>query len=208
MDSTIKEFASERGIKYLMHFTRATNLDSILQRGLILRDRLIAEGYNEFNDMHRYDGTSAICMSIDFPNYKMFWGLRKDNPNVEWIILVIAPEVMWTFNCAFCATNAATTAVANTALTQRCTLEGLRAMYADWEDKSRSLLNIPSNYPTNPQSEILILEGIPSSLIMGVFVQNEDMKKKLKSKYPNLEVKVNEGYFSYRSDFAHWKKEN
>ncbi len=46
MAGTIQEYATERGINCLMHFTRASNLESILRRGLAPRDTLNPEGYN------------------------------------------------------------------------------------------------------------------------------------------------------------------
>lgn len=205
MGNTIQEYAVKRGIQYLMHFTRASNLGSILQRGLVLRNTLIQEGYRDFNDQYRIDGTNAICLSIGFPNYKMFWGLRKNNPGVDWVILVIRPEVMWTLSCAFCATNAATTSVTAIPLAQRSTLAALQAMYSDWNDKTRTLLNIPDNYPTNPQAEVLMLEGVPRHHILGVFVLNETMKKSLQAQFPKLNVRVNAGYFRYRRDYEQWR---
>ena len=205
MANTIQEYATGRGIQYLMHFTRASNLGSILQRGLVVRNALIPEGYGDFNDQYRIDGTNAICLSIGFPNYKMFWGLRKDNPGIDWVILVIRPEVMWTLPCAFCATNAAATSVTAIPLVQRSTLTALQAMYADWNDKTRTLLNIPDNYPTNPQAEVLMLEGVPRHHILGVIVLNETTKKSLQAQFPTLDVIVNAGYFRYRRDYEHWR---
>jgi hypothetical protein len=77
MASTVQEYVAEREIDCLVHFTRASNLDSILQRGLLPRDILMVEGYNDFNDQYRHDGTNAVCLSIGFPNYKMFFSLRQ-----------------------------------------------------------------------------------------------------------------------------------
>lgn len=71
MIKLIEGFAKLRGIKNLSHFTRESNLDSILQRGLITRDLLTREGYHSFNDSVRADGTNAVCLTIGFPNYKM-----------------------------------------------------------------------------------------------------------------------------------------
>lgn len=67
MAGTIQEYATERGIKLLMHFTRASNLVSILQRGLVPRDTLSLGGYNNFNDKCRHDRTQTACLSIEFP---------------------------------------------------------------------------------------------------------------------------------------------
>lgn len=205
MSTTIKDFVIEREIKYLMHFTRASNLDSILQRGLVPRDTLTSEGYEHFNDSLRLDHTDSVCLSIGFPNYKMFYGIQKDNPGVDWVILAISPEVLWRLPSAFCCANAASSSVVAVPLEERKKLAALKAMYSDWGDKSRVALDIPNNYPTNPQAEVLMLEGVPRSYIFGVIVLNNAKKEELQSIYRDLQVIVNANYFRYRKDYAHWK---
>lgn len=204
MANTIQEYAVERGINYLVHFTRASNLDSILKYGLVPRDALTLSGYTGFNDQYRYDGTNAVCLSIAFPNYKMFWGVRQDY-KVDWVILVIFKEALWKLPCAFCATNAASACVTAVPLDQRRDLAALKAMYVDWGDKTRVMLGIPDNYPTNPQAEVLMLNGVPREYIRGAFVLNEATKVALQVKYPELDVRVNASYFRYRRDYAQWK---
>lgn len=73
-DIAIQGFVVERKIKYLVHFTRIENLSSIMSYGLIpvasLSERRI-DYVN--NDLYRIDGfENATCLSIQFPNYKMF----------------------------------------------------------------------------------------------------------------------------------------
>lgn len=204
MAHTIQEYVVERGINFLMHFTRASNLGSILQRGLVPRDTLIREGHNDFNDQFRYDGTEAVCLSIGFPNYKMFWGIRQDNKDVDWIVLVIHPAALWMLPCAFCVTNAASASVTAIPLEQRRNLAALQAMYGDWGDKTRAVLGIPNHYPTNPQAEVLMLNGVPRDYILAVIVLNTAKQQELQAQYPGLDVRVNAGYFRYRRDYAHW----
>ena len=206
MARTIQEYVAEREITYLVHFTRTSNLDSILQRGLVTRNTLLIDGYNDFNDQHRIDGTDAICLSIGFPNYKMFYRLRKENIGVSWVVLAIKPEVLWTLRCAFCATNAASNCVTNIPLDQRTTLAALQAMYADWGDMSRTTLGIPSYCPTNPQAEVLMLNGVPRPYIYCVAVATKEMKLELETKHPGLDVRHFPNFFYARLDYAHWKQ--
>ena len=206
MAGTIQKYATERGINFLMHFTRASNLESILQRGLLPRDTLILEGYKDFNDHYRYDGTHAVCLSIGFPNYKMFFGIRQENKDVDWIVLVIHAAALWTLPCVFCVENAASAGVTSVPLEERKELAALQAMYADWDDKPRSVLGIPDNYPSNPQAEVLMLNGVPRNYILCVIVLNLAKQQELQAKYPGLDVRVHAGYFRYRRDYAHWKK--
>lgn len=205
MATTIQEFVAERGITFLMHFTRARNLDSILARGLVPRNTLILEGFDGFNDQYRIDGTDAVCLSIGFPNYKMFYGIQKDHPGETWVVLVIHPQALWDLDCAFCAANAASTGVTAIPLQQRRGLAALQAMYADWPTKSRSELNIPNNYPTNPQAEVLALQGVPRQYILGTITVNETVRQELLAKYPGVDVRAIAQYFRYRRDFVHWK---
>jgi hypothetical protein len=205
MVKTIQEYLAERDITHLFHFTRTSNLDSILQRGLVPRDILTREGYSDFNDQYRYDGTHAICLSIGFPNYKMFWGIRQDNKDVDWVILVINAAALWMLPCAFCVTNAASASVAAIPLEQRRNLAALQAMYADWGDKTRAVLGIQNHYPTNPQAEVLMLDGVPRAYILGVIVLNTAKQQELQARFPELDVRVIVSYFRYRQDYAHWK---
>lgn len=205
MATTIQEFVGERGIKLLMHFTRAKNLDSILARGLVPRNTLALEGFDGFNDQYRIDGTDAVCLSIDFPNYKMFYGIQRDHPGETWVILCIHPQALWDLDCAFCTANAASNGVTAIPLDQRKTLASMQAMYADWPGKVRSELNLPNNYPTNPQAEVLALQGVPRRYIVGVLTLNESIRQELMAKYPGVEMRASAGHFRYRRDFAHWK---
>lgn len=204
--TTIQEYVNERGIRFLTHFTRVSSLDSILNHGLVTRDVLVREGsIGVCNDQYRLDGTNAICLSIAFPNYKMFWGVRKDNPNVDWVILAISPRVLWQLRCAFCVANAASAGVTAIPLQNRMTLASFKGMYGDFGEKSRSQLGLDDEFPTNPQAEVLMLDGVPIQYILGVSVLNTAMQKQLEAKYPGLDVRVHPAYYSYRSDYAHWK---
>lgn len=205
MATSIQEFVAERGIKLLMHFTRASNLTSILARGLVPRNTLALEGFHEFNDQYRIDGTDAVCLSIDFPNYKMFYGIQKDHAGETWVIVCINPQALWDLDCAFCTANAASNSVTAIPLSQRRTLGAMQAMYADWPGKARSELNIPNNYTTNPQAEVLALKGVPRKYIVGVLTLNEATRHELMPKYPGVEMRAQAAYFRYRRDFAHWR---
>lgn len=85
----MKELVESRGIDFVWHFTRLTNLPSILANGLINRVQLTFSGIQwEFNDHHRIDGhQDSICCSIAHPNYKMFYRLRQENPETEWVVI-------------------------------------------------------------------------------------------------------------------------
>ncbi|GLQ47829.1 hypothetical protein GCM10007862_28800 [Dyella lipolytica] len=200
----IEAFATERQVRYLMHFTRLANLDSILAQGLIPRNRLVNK--DGCNDDMRLDGTDAICASIEFPNYQMFYRLRQENPDVQWVVVVINAAVLWKTRVAFCQCNAASNLVTDISIAERMTLQAFRAMYDDFGEKRRVDLGILDKLPTHPQAEVLLLDGVPRDAILGVIVEKEDLKQRLEAAYPGLIVRTIPGYFSPRKDFKHWKK--
>jgi len=206
MAETIEEFVTERGIKCLLHFTNLTNLASILEHGLLPKGELhLADVEYTCNDTMRLDGTDAVCASISFPNYKMFWGLRQEQPNDEWVILVIYARVLFEARCAFCPTNAASASVTMIPLEERMTLAALQGMYGDFEGTARSELKLPNHYTTNPQAEVLLLDGVPKDYLAGVLVATESLKAKLKATHTGLRVKLSPPHFLYRHDYEHWR---
>lgn len=87
---TIQEIVQQRNITKLFHFTHSDNLASIIESGLLSRSDLDAEGDDySFNDSERIDGhLDAICLSVSFPNAKMFYKCRMLKPG-NWVILEI-----------------------------------------------------------------------------------------------------------------------
>src|SRR5688572_4300451 len=109
------EHLQHRGVLHLVHFTRAINVPSILVNGLLSRDELVARGLrHSINDLHRFDYlTGAVCLSVSFPNYKMFYRLRQENPTEDWVVLRLKPELVSQKRCAFSYSNAATREIAH-----------------------------------------------------------------------------------------------
>lgn len=97
MREEIREHAKGLGIPYLVHFTRASNLASIIEHGLYPIGRTAEIGVApEINDPYRFDGhLNASSLSIAFPNFRMFYRLRTENPGVEWVVLAIDRAVLW-----------------------------------------------------------------------------------------------------------------
>jgi len=203
---TIKKYVEERKIKFLVHFTKEKNLVSILEDGLVTRDILERRGEVDFNDAYRLDGTSAICLSIGFPNYKMFYSLRQADVNENWVVIVIHPSVLWELPAVFCVSNAASSPVTDVPIDQRMGLPAFKRMYENRDGKTRSDLCIPDHYPTDPQAEVLMLNGVPKKYILGVGVPDLTVQQRLMASHPQLDVKVKEEFFSYRKDYEHWQQ--
>lgn len=196
-----------RKIDYLWHFTKIENLDSILKNGLTPRATLEATNANvDYNDQHRLDGQKgANCLSLGHPNYKMFYSLRCQDQNQDWIVLAIKPEILWIKDCAFCHENAASTNVTSIPIQQRKGLQAFQAMFAAAAGKpDRSTIKLSDDYPTNPQAEILAFGVIEPQYIVGAITRTKAIETELKAHYPNFEFLYHRAYYDARLDYEHW----
>ena len=218
-ESQIRQICKERGITTLVHFTRIENLRSILQEGLIGRSFLeVRRQRFLFNDDSRADGhKEAVCLSISFPNYQMFYGTRKRKEktegvdNSQWVIFLITAEVLWELDCAFCQDNAARKVVSGTSLEDRKRPDALETMFGDFYDIRHQDLLIPENYPTHPQAEVLVSDPIPVRYIKAIHFWNEDAQNQWLPGSTGTDYETactDRTYFKYRSDYEVWKPEN
>lgn len=69
------QILDQKKITNLYHFTKAENLDTILNKGLLSLTKLNTEKIEySYTDEIRFDGKrNYICNSLSFPNYKMFY---------------------------------------------------------------------------------------------------------------------------------------
>lgn len=203
---TIQQFAATRKIKYLFHFTQVGNLTTILAHGLLPTDYLAVNGIDAIrNDQYRIDRTTGICLSVSFPNYKLFYPFRQNNPGTQWAVLAIDASVLWKKDCAFCRENAAKADVTNIPLPLRKTLPALQAMFDDFPGVVRATLSIPDDYPTHPQAEILVFEPIAPQSIVAIIFDDAALKRQYEAMNLRQKILSNHSYFSARQDFDKWK---
>lgn len=202
----LRNAVESRGIEYVVHFTRLANLNSILAHGLVPRSILEANNLPfTFNDELRIDGyENASCCSIGYPNYKMFYRARCENPGVEWVVLGINKKILWEKNVAFCVNNAASAEILRTPLTSLQGINAFSNLFNDYGDKRRVTLNLPDNYPTNPQAEVLVFDTIEPENFIGVIFESEIRKAQYAQQYSNLELLGNKALFGPRPDHQHW----
>ncbi len=207
----MKELLKDKNIDTLYHFTQANNLLNIFQHGLLPRKDLEEQNIDSyFNDEYRYDKCkNAICTSIAFPNYKMFYSLRQEDPTIDWAVLKLDTQILCDFDCAYCWTNAGDASIYNTPIEQRM---GENAFLGLFEDRNgypkRKDLNIPKSYPTNPQAEVLVFGNVPVEYIQAVYFQDTKILHKYKNTIPNdIKCEANSCVFSYREDWSHWKNQ-
>ncbi len=219
----IQQFCAERGIMKLLHFTRVENLCSILREGLLSRETLDSRGQQYwFNDQDRVDGyKNAICLSIGFPNYKMFYSKREEKKKVEevsdshWVVLLLDAAVLWKLDCAFFQENAASGG-ARISLEDRKRPDAFRDLFQDeFHDDTKVILRqslaIPRYFPTNPQAEILVFDRIPPRYINKIVFWDSTTLRQWKSDNPTTytqEFCADRNWFCGRFDSRFWKRDD
>lgn len=205
----MKKALKARGVKFLVHFTRESNIDSIIQHGLLPKnEQKVLPSPAEVNDTLRLDfREDASSLSIGFPNYKLFYRFRKETEEqkVEWGVIVFSKKVLLDKECLFCPTNAADSSVSSQ---DENTLKGVKAfnaLYSEIKDKpSRQKVALPASFPTNPQAEVLVKDVIEPEYILAVVFNNSVLTKKYKSKYPKMDIRTFPDFFNARNDYTHW----
>lgn len=207
----MQQLIEEKGIKSLYHFTNVDNLDSISRHGLIPRSNLTLGNIPfHYNDEYRYDGClNAVCMSIEFPNYKMFYSLRRRHPDYNWAVLKIDANVLVEFNCAYSWTNAADAATSGTSIEERKGKDAFLELFQDREGyPRRTTLDIPKYYPTNPQAEVLVFDTIPIRYISTLIFDKDTLTEEYRNLLPDtFSFSTDSNMFKWRKDYRSWQCE-
>ncbi len=205
----MEQILKERQIDWLFHFTQADNLPNIMEYGIMPRSEL--ECYNIdflYNDNYRYDNCkNAVCTSIEFPNYKMFYTLRQKNPDVDWVVILLDAHILLDFDCAFCTTNAGNSSMFNMSIEERKGNEAFLKLFEELPNGlTRKELEIRDWYPTDPQAEVLVFDTIPVNYIREVFFEKQQTKKKyMPYILDEILCQVKSNVFSWRIDRAYWR---
>ncbi|WP_341524107.1 DarT ssDNA thymidine ADP-ribosyltransferase family protein [Pseudomonas sp. G.S.17] len=158
-------------LPYLVHFTRVENLPSIMQHGLCSITTL-AEADVDFrsNDRLRLEGRpDAVCLSVGYPNEKMFAHYRWQAPEQGWVVLVIDRCVLWTLNVAFCNHNAADHRIRQQSLDDLKTASAFANLFNPVQGlPAREESKLLPFDPTDVQAEVLAFDTVPPELIKGV----------------------------------------
>lgn len=214
---TVQRVVQERNISCLVHFTRLSNLNNILTKGLRSRKDLEKEECCSFSDSLRLDGhTECISLSVSFPNYKMFYSLRCDNLEEKWVVLLLQPSILWEKNCAFYRTNAANMMYRSIDIDNRKRVGSFLEMFEEQERtfvnnnnevisaKVREYFELPDKYTTDPQAEVLCCEPIEVGYIAKIFFKTDSDKQSIS--IPNsICAKAEPLAFRCRYDYLAWK---
>lgn len=220
----IMEIIKNRGISELLHFTNMDNIKSIIEKGFFPVGMQSIEGINaRINDMDRYDNKLyATSFSIGFPNYKMFYSVRnkEENKNSKWLILSVRSDILLSHeeNIYYCENNGATREMTNKNNDKLKEPKALENMFKETLDTryygkiNRNDLNIPRNYTTDPQAEVLIEGYISGMHINSIYVSSYDdyylLKEIIKDRIYAYNVDIIPNYFRARMDYKFWKKEH
>ena len=220
--SKVHEIVKTKNINSLVHFTRQENLPSILMHGLVpvkLQQELKIKSLH--NDDQRIDEQlDATSLSIEFPNYSLFYKFRYSQyPNSKWVILIVDKEILFspTHIVFFCHTNAASVLPHTPNKSELCKAKSFEDLYSDsaftkeGKEIYRSNLHISYNLPTNPQAEVLISSIIEPQYINRIYFENVNQKDECLNskgfeKLSEYEHLINPEFFRPRSDFKHWQK--
>ncbi|WP_323886387.1 DarT ssDNA thymidine ADP-ribosyltransferase family protein [Aeromonas allosaccharophila] len=179
----IESIATDLEIPFLLHFTQATNLASILHHGIYSRGKAQDVGItSNINDNLRLDNRlNGTSLSIAYPNAKMFYKYRLENPNTDWIVLAIAPSVLWEKDCVFCKKNAATKLIRGMPNSQLKTSQAFQSMFDDdvgiHNESSRVKQNLYPCDPTDVQAEILVFDIIEPQYINAIIFEKSNVYK-------------------------------
>ena len=212
----IKQEIKKRGIRHLYHFTRASNLESILNYGILPRTTL--DNYSlqyEYNDAERFDRcTNAVCTSIEFPNYKMFWSLRK-NTSADWVVLELDAKILYELDCAFCWENASKSDISRIRIEERKSCAAFKGLFDNRVGRPQRDPRLNDSDPTNPQAEVLVFSSIPVDYITNIYFNDENTKNNyinhvniLSTMAEREMVRVSTSVFKYRVDYENWQNDS
>lgn len=183
----IKKILKERGITCMMHFTDVENIPQILEKGGLVTRWQLESSMSDFKhtDKRRLDGLrDSISLSVDFPNYLMFFKKRNENPERRWCVFAISAEKIVDKLLIVNTGNAA----ASTSESKKITEEGCPELFAALFDEEvgecKRGTGLKKSNVTNPQSEILCLEKIPLEDIQKCYFSYGDLD--IRKQYENL----------------------
>ena len=222
-ENKIKEILEHRKIKYLVHFTRVENLDSILLNGLVPVSIQQERNFESIhNDEQRIDSKiDCTSCSIEFPNYKLFYRFRNTKfPGTKWVTIVLNADLLFSPSniVYYCYTNAAHVLPRVSNIEDLCTTNSFERMFYESTTTNekkiiyRDVLQIKDCITTDPQAEILISDIIDPKYISCICFPNQsDINEYVKTNGSNLLSKykhqVFSSFFNTRKDYMFWKKE-
>lgn len=205
----IQKIALSKKIPFLVHFTRVDNIDSIMQHGLLPISLARERDINPvINDSERLDGRlNGTSLSIAFPNGLMFYRLRKENPDTDWVILALSPSILWSKDVLFCRHNAADTRVSRIASDALRLPTAFEGMYEEIEGhKSRADQGLKTFDPTDVQGEVLVMEPVEPEFILAALFNSVTTKEAHSAHFGRRKLVVHGGRKGMFADRTYYRK--
>ncbi|MDK4530052.1 DarT ssDNA thymidine ADP-ribosyltransferase family protein [Kingella kingae] len=192
----IGQIIAERNIKYLVHFTPLENLDSILQNGLYSRYYIEydPDSSNIINgvclDNVRADNRkNGICLSVQFPNQKMFYSHRQKFGG-EWAVIALDIKLILEIEdrqIQFFSTNSANAIFRQYDDKWLESSEAFEAMFAKMVENKNGILHrspfIDSYYTTDVQAEVMVAKHIEKKYILAIALDKPELVKQYDGLY-------------------------
>ena len=159
----------------------------LLSRNTMERRRL---GYYPTDNVRLDSKLHAISLSVSTPNEKMFYTKRCDlGKNVDWVVLLLDPKLLWEKDCAFYPSNAANGDFKNTSVSEFQTVNAFEAMFVDSSERSASLRDC---HTTDVQAEVMVFDSIETKYIKGFVLEHVFAFVECRSALRNHEVRTYE----------------
>jgi len=180
----ISNFLEEREIKSLFHFTHIDNISTILRHGL-LGPKTLKDLQIPFinTDQFRIDSIeNGLSMSVSEPNrFMLSKKIRNSELGAGLVLLELDPVYLSSLSFLAFPTNAASRKIREyRRLTTRKFNESLDLELLFNNLGIRNKFNLAKNIPTDPQSEIMIIEDYPASSIKKIHFQISNNKESVK----------------------------
>lgn len=170
-ESGFQNILNDKEITNLYHFTKVENILGIFDKGLKPRCYLDIGTFSP-SDFSRFDGLlNANCLSVSFPQYRMFYLKRRENYQQKWVVLEFYSSIIDNYDCAFFEHNAASNAVKGEVLENRKSVTAFEKMFG--EPSHRNSLVLPDKYPLDEQAEVLVFDTIEVSHLKAVHFLSE-----------------------------------
>ena len=183
--NSYKNIIAKRDIRELIHFTNISNIKTIIEYGILPRKEVECKlPTTSVNDIYRYDNyKNATCLSVSFPNYKMFYKYQNENKNAHWAVISLNPELLTDLDIKYFLFFKENAAKNDSSI---CTFTEMFG-------------NSNGCDPENPQAEILAFGTIPPKYIQKIYVRTLEDKTNLeRAIWQNINIEVNTKYFTYR----------